>query len=447
MNKIFAKRYAFCDFSKIVGFPNPVPSRDEWENSLPRFRGEDWEVPAEHLLDFHDCIHRLQVVHEDVQIWLFCFSLEGIARDWYWSLPIASISSLADFHAAFHLFSKGIFSADLLFPECCHEFNLLTKDSDNHEEYVVIGDTSHCDRDIDDLHNVSHSIDAFDIVPNASIVLGCQEDQIVPFEDLKDDEQIDRSTGESIGSAVDVEGSPHLPDLQIKGSCLNHKEQGDIFPDLFQDFIVDPAIQEASSLSLGSYLDTPIFDPYSDEEEDVKVCEDLLFTQISSSSSFQQRDDKKCVHTVIDACHESVVQKFNEDLFSLDISCKDIVGEEIVCCDKPTYHHDEFRLQRYVEGEQKVSDQRFNLHFSSTKVEQSTFSIEISESNQQLQYSQLEQQLEEVFLYGFKDPFANYLETMNNIHVKVFLSDEICLYHLFKPLFGMIWLPLFLGLR
>jgi hypothetical protein len=182
-------------------------------------------VPAEHLLDFHDCIHRLQVVHEDVQIRALLFSLEGIARDWYWSLPIASINSLADFHAAFHLFCKGIFSADFLFPECCHEFNLLTKDSNNHEEYVVIGDTSHCDRDIDDLHNVSHSIDAFDIVPNASIVLGCQEDPIVPFEDLKDDEQIDRSTGESIGVVVDVEGSPHLPDLQTKGSCSNHEEQ------------------------------------------------------------------------------------------------------------------------------------------------------------------------------------------------------------------------------
>jgi hypothetical protein len=127
MNRILAKRYAFCDFSSIVGFPNQVPTRDEWENSLPRFRGEEWEVPAEHLLDFHDYMHRLQVVHEDVQIRLFFFSLEGIARDWYQSFPIASISSLVDFHAAFHVFCKGIFPADLLYPQCCHEFQLLTK--------------------------------------------------------------------------------------------------------------------------------------------------------------------------------------------------------------------------------------------------------------------------------------------------------------------------------
>ena len=66
MNKILANRYAFCDFPNISGYPNSVPSRDEWENILPIFRGEEWEVPAEHLLDFHDFIHWLQVVHEDV---------------------------------------------------------------------------------------------------------------------------------------------------------------------------------------------------------------------------------------------------------------------------------------------------------------------------------------------------------------------------------------------
>ena len=147
MNQILAKTYAFYDFSKIVGFPNPVHNRDEWKCSIPRFRGEYWEVLAEHLLDFHDCIPWLQILHEDVHIKLFGYLLEGIARNWYWSLPIASISSLENFHAAFHLFCKGIFSADLLYPECCHEFNLLNKELNIHDEYVTVGDTSYCDQE------------------------------------------------------------------------------------------------------------------------------------------------------------------------------------------------------------------------------------------------------------------------------------------------------------
>jgi hypothetical protein len=58
---------------------------------------------------------------------------------------------------------------------------------------------------------------------------------------------------------------------------------------------------------------------------------------------------------------------------------------------------------------------------------------------------QLDQQSKEVLLCEFDDPFADYLESMSSIDVKIFLSEEDCLYHLFKPLFCMIWLPFFLG--
>jgi hypothetical protein len=199
----------FCDFSKIVGFPNPVPSRDEWERSIPRFRGEEWEVPAEHLLDFHDFIHRLEIVHEDVQIKLFRYSLEGIALDWCQSLPIASINSLADFHAAFHLFCKGIFSADLLYPECCHDFNLLNKDPNIHEDFAAAEDISHHDQGIVDPHYDNHG-DAFDIVLNASMLDGCHEDQTISFENFKDDEQIDTSAEESYRSELQSYGKEEL---------------------------------------------------------------------------------------------------------------------------------------------------------------------------------------------------------------------------------------------
>jgi hypothetical protein len=181
------KRYAFCDFSKIVGFPNPMPSRDEWERSIPRFRGEEWEVPAEHLLDFHDFIHRLEIIHEDVQIKLFGFSLEGIARDWYRSLPLSSVSSLADFHAAFHVFCKDQFPDDFLYPECCHEFNLFNKDPNINEDFAAVENTLHYDRGIADPHYDNHS-DAFDIVLDSSIKDGCHKEQIIPFENPKDNE-------------------------------------------------------------------------------------------------------------------------------------------------------------------------------------------------------------------------------------------------------------------
>ena len=48
--------------------------------------------------------------------------------------------------------------------------------NDSYEEYATIGDTSHCDWDINDIHNVNHNINSFEFVPNASTDLGCQED-------------------------------------------------------------------------------------------------------------------------------------------------------------------------------------------------------------------------------------------------------------------------------
>ena len=89
----------------------------------------------------------------------------------------------------------------------------------------------------------------------------------------------------------------------------------------------------------------------------------------------------------------------------------------------PAYHHDEFKLQRYGEREQKGSDQKLSLHFPLTKVEQSTFNIKTNEDNhQQKHLSQLEQHQEEVFPCKFDDPIVDYLELMSSIDIKIFLS-------------------------
>jgi hypothetical protein len=120
MDAILAQRYAFCDFSNIVGFPHPVPTIAEWDDYLPRFRGRKHDHPGEHLLNFHKCMLEHDFFHEDVLIKMFRFSLEEHAREWCQSLPAASIHSLKDFYVAF----KQRYSVDLLFEECCMGFEV-----------------------------------------------------------------------------------------------------------------------------------------------------------------------------------------------------------------------------------------------------------------------------------------------------------------------------------
>jgi hypothetical protein len=133
-------------------------SEDEWEGTLPIFKGEDWEVPTKHLLDFHEFIREHQIVHEDFKIKLLRYSLKGAALDWYRSLPATNINSLKGFHDTFNLFCKDEFSAGVLFPGCCHEYNLF-RQINGHEKYdcvensMVIEDTFHKESKVlDELH-------------------------------------------------------------------------------------------------------------------------------------------------------------------------------------------------------------------------------------------------------------------------------------------------------
>jgi hypothetical protein len=150
---------------------------------------------------------------------------------------------LADFHASFHVFCKDQFSNDFLYPECCHEFNLLNKELDTHEEYVSVEDTLHYDREISNPHYDNLS-DSFDIVPNASTILGFHEDQIFPSEKFEDVEQIDISVGDSFGSAANTKGSPQLSVLQTKENCSRHEEKDDEKKGPDQQFILYVSLTE-----------------------------------------------------------------------------------------------------------------------------------------------------------------------------------------------------------
>jgi hypothetical protein len=170
-------------------------------------------------------------------------------------------------------------------------------------------------------------------------------------------------------------------DLDFDVKAVDDEEDNDIFQNMFQDQIVDFSMQKSSRF----YYDFPVFDKYSDDEEDFK---DLLSYEISSNPIYQLRDDQKSMNAMVENRYESVVQEFNEDPFNFDTSSKDIiVGEgdqiffhdayfqtqfsfdhyqdsdvgneehisssllKIVSCNRPTYHSDEFRLHGYDERE------------------------------------------------------------------------------------------------
>jgi hypothetical protein len=240
-----------------------VPSRDEWERNLPRFRGEEWEVPAEHLLDFHDFIHRLEIVHEDVQIKIFRYSLEGIALEWCRSLPNASVSSLTDFHSAFNSFCKDYFPVECLFEGCCEEFSSFHKVFACHKDQV-------CDKVFiveEDIYHVGQEVlkddsDVSDIISDVSVVLNIDKNQHVSFGciDVKEPMHISagkRNESESVGesnrstyfrSVENTMSNPQLSDLQPQGNCSRHEDlKGDEQIDQSTSEIIEYAVEDEGS--------------------------------------------------------------------------------------------------------------------------------------------------------------------------------------------------------
>jgi hypothetical protein len=146
MEKILARRFAPFNFSAIPGFPNVVPSLDEWGDYLPIFRSCEEDNPAQHLGEFHELMHQWEIHHEDVLLKMFMFSLAGDAREWYHSLPPASISSLSEFHAAFTTYCQRLYPPELICHNCCGGYH-------NSIQEKVVSDES-CGEDPDDLgHN------------------------------------------------------------------------------------------------------------------------------------------------------------------------------------------------------------------------------------------------------------------------------------------------------
>jgi hypothetical protein len=91
---VLARRFAPRNFYAVPSFPHSLPHMLEWEDFLPIFEDKKEDNPAQHLIKFHQCMDQLDLYHEDVLMKMFMHSLDGDARQWYFSPPHSSISSL-----------------------------------------------------------------------------------------------------------------------------------------------------------------------------------------------------------------------------------------------------------------------------------------------------------------------------------------------------------------
>jgi hypothetical protein len=479
---LLARRFAPLDFSSVPGFPHPVPNMSEWGDFLPIFKESKEDNPAEHLLKFHECMDLLDLPHEDVRMKMFMFSLYGDARQWYFSLPPSSISSLKDFHKAFTKHCKRYFSDEFAFDNCCDEYELhckledvnlerasphnmpqpindlqdivfshqnelqmdyketerslsiLKSDcheleemvslatqredhkcihdvvNDSSEEYVAIGDIHHCNSDVGNLREDNHSIDAFDIVPNASTYLGCHEDDVVPFENPKRDDQ----------KCMHVVVNDLHEEYAAEVNTIHHDQEisdspHDNLSDAFSNPSTVVSCDEDHIFSSENCEDVEQIDKFANDSfRSAKIEEDSLqFPDLQGLSNLQlenENHDQGCV--------ESAAHVMGSPHFS-DLQTK---------ANCSTYEE--------TEGEeQTVQIRKSIVYVSPTNLEQPAFNNMISKGSfQHLFNLQLEQQFKEVFLSCFYDPVANYFQSMSSKYVKAFGSEEDCPYHLFKPL-------------
>ena len=93
--------YLPLDFSRIHGYPNPVPVRRSWHEDLTNFNGYTGVSAKQHLKDFDSFNDDFDALCKDVFTKLFPFSLLGVAHVWYRILPEDTIDSLQSFSVKF----------------------------------------------------------------------------------------------------------------------------------------------------------------------------------------------------------------------------------------------------------------------------------------------------------------------------------------------------------
>jgi hypothetical protein len=416
MNRILAKRYAFCDFSSIAGFPNPVPTINEWGDYLPRFRGSKYDHPGEHLFNFHECMLEHGFVHEDVLIKLFKFSLEGNAREWCQSLPAVSIHSLKDFHVAFNSYYEKIYSADLLFPECCHEEEIVPS-----EKFEDVEGSPY-------LPDLQFKED--------SSQLAC----LLIEESFQGN--IDDYTNDCKAALYPVSDAFDISDL--KKELVIKEDLSSFFQEVSHDVFSlkikeeDQQIAHFSKQDQGA-LSSLIFDEYSHEEEQIPFV-DLMNNQPVYNSYELNFGEylKKCQNHTAQLISSSdgeqycVENSYPESAEDIEHSFPQISKPACTVLEPGSADN----------SKQFIMSREISLQPCSYLQTAKGDNYSQEEDMQRFYDLQLKQQ-QEVFVFSLIDPFAPCLESLSSLDVRALLSKEGRLFFSFEFHINILWFPAF----
>jgi hypothetical protein len=342
MEAILARRFAPFDFSGIPGFPNVVPTMHEWGDYLPRFRGDDHDHPAQHLIDFHQYMDQLDIHHEDVLLKMFMYSLEGEARQWYRSLHVSSISSLNDFHAAFHSFCKRIYPVECLLNDCCEQFKSLSKKFQQGFSDEISEDILECS------HNAPNSFDGHS---NGSLHEEFATGNICEGQYFSEEILEDYIDGEQFFLSLPVEINQKSPsyhdeeDLIIHETFSHSSFQGEVFQD-----VVDDSVMDSMTTNL---LDchNEIFVPkdqvvhlcsFFEEHNETKFCEfqnsEFFYSQ-PVYDEYENGEEQNFTSAFIDLCNsEPVFYEYESDVGEIDEGNQPI-QDVVVHCHKTSDVH------------------------------------------------------------------------------------------------------------
>jgi hypothetical protein len=293
MKVILVAKFAPLNFVDIPGFPNVVPTIDEWRDYLTGFKEKKDDHPTQHLIKFHKCMDQFHIHHEDVLMKMFMYSLEGDARQWYWPLPYSGISSSKRFHIAFNDYCRRFYPAKYLFESCGEEFKLYTQQSESSSSMNV---KEFIDEEMEE-DFISHESSSYYSIQEEE---GCEEFVLLHchsnYKESSNDEYQNACDSNIVHTFVI---NPKVPS--------NFGYNVIVVPNMIEDHTVDDSIKEhkSSSLSFEPYQSALVYDEYNDDSE--------ISTQHMIVLQFQQSIES-IIHEEIEPVYNSFYSE-DEQIF------------------------------------------------------------------------------------------------------------------------------------